>query len=102
MIKTVELAVILAAFPAIAVLHMREDAIRNTCPVALAYIEAEQIAEKHAGPYALVSFGPERWIGECHLELEGDIRNAAQDFEPKHIAVTLRVTNDGRPLVSSR
>ncbi|MEV4609888.1 hypothetical protein MRBLMR1_004988 [Neorhizobium sp. LMR1-1-1.1] len=102
MIKAVEFAAIIGVLPAIAIIDMREEVIRTACPVAFAYLEAERIAGEYAGPGVSVSFAPERWIGQCHLELEGEIRNAVPHSKPRRITVTLRVTDEGRLLISSR
>lgn len=98
--KISTVAVALSALPAIALLHFQEQHVLKSCPEIFAELKAEQIAKQRAGPDAFVIFSPVRWLGECHFELDGEVRNANPDTEPFWISVTLRRSDRGVPIAT--
>lgn len=97
--KFATVAIGLSILPTIALLHFLDQRVQNTCPEIFAELKAEQLAKERAGPEAFVIFSPARWLGDCHFELEGDVRSADPEAEPFNISVTLRRSDHGLPIV---
>lgn len=94
--------VLLSPFPLVALLHLSEERVRTACPSHFAYATIDDFAKREVGRDAFVRFSPPRWISRCHFELEADIFRAVPNWEPRQISVTMSVTNNGRPVLSTR